>query len=223
MSFLNLFKPLDVEGYKLSAGALVEKINSLDSTQKQQNLEKLRQDSDGLKQEARAISIRAYSVFSAAVLASLTTVGTAVLFKASLTLAAPLALLVLGVGVVAGKFLFKKADSFAKTAILTDAIRNLCEKSSIQSPKPLFALEIKEETFDYKVAANQLFHFSFRDIKTVSYSLDNEETKETIQKDERTGHCIFPRTLQSGERVQFRVQKMDGSWLAHKAFVISVP
>lgn len=223
MSFLNLFKPLDVEGYQLSAGVVIERFNSLDSTQKQEKLDKLRQDYDRLKQEARAISIRAYSVFSAAVLASLTTVGTAVLFKASLTLAAPLALLVLGVGVVAGKFLFKKADSFEKMAILTDAIRNLCEKSSIQSPKPLFALEIKEETFDYTVAANQLFHFSFGDVKTISYSFDYEETTETIQKDDKTGHFIFPRTLKSGDRVQFRVQRTDGSWLAHKSFVISVP
>jgi len=222
MSFLNLFKPLDVEGYKLSAGLTVERLNSLDSTQKQQNLEKLRQDSDGLKQEARAINIRAYGVFSAAVLTSLNTVGTAVLFKASLTLAAPLALLVLGIGVVAGKFLFKKADSFAKMALLKDEIRNQCETASIQSPKPLFALEIKEETFDYKVAANQLFHFSFGDIKTISYSFDYEETTETIQKDDKTGHFIFPRTLKSGDRVQFRVQKTDGSWLAHKPFTISV-
>lgn len=222
MQFFSSFKPFDVEGLKLAFGAELEKFRDLDPTNRENTLINLQKQPENLTKKSRVLYTQALKVIALGAVSSLTILATGVLLKVSSVLTAPLAAIALSVGFLAGRLLFKNADSFAEGARLRSQFYNHCNEIHKQSPLPLISLEISENTLTYTVEPNQGFYFVFDDMQKIEYWFKNQEPSHTIEKNESTGKYMFPQLLQAGACVLFRIQKTDGTWLTHKPFVISV-
>lgn len=235
MNLFTSFKPLDVEGYKIIFGAELASFKEMDSAGKLAKLNAFSEQSKQLEQKSFAIKSKALKAISAAGVASLTILGTAIVFKVSLVFAAPLAALALSVGLVAWRFLNAQAYSCKQVADLRIELQSKCKENEAKlgqqsqnlqdekHAKPLISLKIHAETQEYTVPPNQKFYFDFDDIKNIEYSTDNWTTAQTIEENELIAKYLFPVTLKRGDRIEFKIQLTNGTWLAYRPFVISVP
>lgn len=178
---------------------------NLTLTDKEKVIESLKKASSDLQESA--ISLKQKAINTISMLATMVVSGV-FLFEASLFLIAPAALVALTIGVIAWKHFNQQAHQASESAL--QKTQMIDEYKALDTPQQI---TIETATKEYQVSGYRQISFSWQGAQRIKFTYDKWATTEEVVVEEGQALDFSSKRLQPGDRLEFNIQTLDGSYL----------